>query len=405
MRKIPVLTLLLSIPLLAYAQQPSQYVAETDHYRVVSEASQSQAEDLSRQMEAALALYNGIFHFDLSLLPARFNVKIFKDQDSFNAYVTGVISETRTDFVFIAWSDPSKSELLCFPKEEKAFTVSLLHQGAIQFLKGFIDNAPLWLREGVATYLDQSPYDPRTGTFTFRPNLLWLDGLKSDIRGENPDRVIPFTDLLNFTRDMAETQQKVFTPESWGLVHFLLASPQGEYNRVMWDGISALDPRASLEANSLKVRKRAFSWVADQNLRQDFETFILSIRTGSDLVRDGIDQYAKGDLAKAEQSFAGAVELQPDLSAGWYYLGLIAYSRKDYAKADDMYMKAFQLGANAATINYALGVNAFAAGRNADASKYLKFARDADSATFGDKVDALLKRIDATKPITKEATK
>ncbi len=397
MRKTLVLALLVSIPLLAYAQQPGQFVAETDHYRVVSESSQSQAEDLSRRMEAALTLYNAIFHFDLSLLPAKFNVKIFKDIDSFNAYVSSVISQTRTDFVFIAWSDPSKSELLCFPKEENAFTASLLHQGAIQFLKGFMDNAPLWLREGVATYLDASTYDPKAGTFTFRPNLLWLDGLKANIRGESPEKEIPFSDLLNFTRDMAQAQQDIFMEESWGLVYFLLSSQQTDYNRMMWDAISALEPRASLEANSTMIRKRAFSWVTDQKLRQDFETYILSLKTGNDLVHDGIDQFTKGDLAAAEQTFTSAVNLQPDASAGWYYLGLIAYSKKDFAKADDLYMKAFQLGANAAAVNYALGVNAFAAGRNTDASKYLKFAKDADPSTYGDKVDALLKRMGPTK--------
>src|SRR5208337_4767587 len=105
--------------------------------------------------------------------------------------------------------------------------------------------------------------------------------------------------------------------------------------------------------------------------------YILSLKTGNDLVHDGIDQFTKGDLAAAEQTFTSAVNLQPDASAGWYYLGLIAYSKKDFAKADDLYMKAFQLGANAAAVNYALGVNAFAAGRNADAAKYLKFAKDA----------------------------
>jgi len=397
MRNILVLAFVVSIPLVAYAQQPAQYLAETDHYRVVSETSQSQAEDLSRQMEAALALYNSIFHFDLSLLPAKFNVKIFKDLDSFNSYVSSVISQTRTDFVFIAWSDPSKSELLCFPKEQAAFTTSLLHQGAIQFLKGFVDNAPLWLREGVATYLDASQYDPDTGSFVFHSNLLWLDGLKAGISGESPQKMIPFTDLLNFTRDMAQAQQEVFMQESWGLVHFLLNSGQATYARIMWDAISSLEPRASLEANSAKVRRRAFSWVSDQKLHQDFDAFVLSLKTGNDLVHEGIDQYTRGDLASAEQTLTRAVALQAEASAGWYYLGLIAYSRKDFAKADDLYMKAFQLGANAATINYALGVNAFAAGRNADALKYLKFAKTADPAMYGDKVDALLKRIPSAK--------
>ena len=138
---------------------------------VFAETSQAQADDVSQRMEAALALYNGIFHFDLSLLPAKFRVRLFKDLDSFNAYLDKVLSQKRTDFVFVAWSDPERSELLCFPKEDKAFTASLLHQGCIQFIKGFIDNPPVWLREGVATYLDASTWDPKAGTFTPRPNL------------------------------------------------------------------------------------------------------------------------------------------------------------------------------------------------------------------------------------------
>jgi tetratricopeptide (TPR) repeat protein len=400
MRKTLLLALLAGIPLLAHAQaapQAPQYVAQTDHYRVLSETSQSQAEDLSRRMEAALALYNGIFHFDLSQLPARFTVRIFKDLDSFNAYVSSIISQTRSDFVFVSWSDPAKSELLCFPKDDKAFTSSLLHQGTIQFLKGFVDNTPLWLREGVATYLDASTYDSNAGTFTFRANLAWLGGLKALLRGETPQKMIPFSDLLNFTRDMAQASQETFMEESWGLVHFLLTSEQAQYNRIMWDAISSLDPKASLEDNSTRVRKRAFSWTPDQKLLQDFQAFILSLKTGNDLVQEGIDQYTKGDLTRAEQTFTDAVGLQPDSSAGWYYLGLIAYARKDYPRADDLYMKAFQLGANAAAINYALGVNAMAAGRNTDASKYLKFAKEANPAVYGDKVDALLKRLEATK--------
>jgi tetratricopeptide (TPR) repeat protein len=400
MRKTLFVILLAGIPFLTHAQQAApaaQYVAQTDHYRVVSEISQSEADDLSRRMEAALSLYNGIFHFDLSQLRSRFNVKMFRDLDSFNAYVSSIISQTRTDFVFISWSDPSKSELLCFPKEEKAFTSSVLHQGLIQFLKGFVDNAPLWLREGVATYLDASTYDAGAGTFTFHANLAWLDGLKANLRGESPEKMIPFMDLLGYTRDMAQAHQELFLEESWGLVHFLLASPQPQYNRMLWDSISSLSPTASLEDNSTAVRKRAFSWTPDQKLLQDFEAFMASLKTGNDLVRDGVDQYTKGDLAGAEQTLTRAVALQPDSSAGWYYLGLIAYARKDYPKADDLYMKAFQLGANAAAINYALGVNALAAGRNADASKYLTFARNANPVLYGQKVDALLKRLESSK--------
>ena len=324
MRTILVLAVFLCIPLAVFAQDAAQFTAETDHYRIYSETSQAQADDVSHKMEAALNLYNDIFHFDLARLPAKLRVRIFKDLDSFNAYLTKVLSQTRTDFVFIAWSDPARSELLCFPKDDASFTASLLHQGCIQFVKSFVDNPPVWLREGVATYLDASTWDPATSAFTFRQNLAWLDGLKAIVRGETPTRLIGFPDLLTITREGAQSQMDVFAPESWGMVQFLLNSPDRTYSRVLWDTISALTPKATLEENSQHSRKRAFSWVTDQKLQSDFSAYVLSSKTATDFVRDGIDQYSKGDIAGAEGSFSRSTELDPSIGISFYYLGLIA---------------------------------------------------------------------------------
>ena len=375
----------------------SMFTAETDHYRVFAETSQTQAEDVARRMEAALALYNTIFHFDLSQLVTKFRVKVFRDLDSFNVYLDKVLSQKRTDFVFVAWSDPERSELLSFPKEDKAFTASLLHQGCIQFIKGFIDNPPVWLREGVATYLDGSLWDPVAGAFTTGPNLAWLDTLKSMIRGETPSKLIPFTDLLTLTREQAQAQMDVFAPQSWGLVQFLLNAADRSYSRVLWDSIVALDPKAALDDNSQRALKKGFGWVTDQQLLQDFQAYTLSLKTAIDLVKDGIDLYTKGDMANAELSFTKSLALEPNSGTATYYLGLIEYSRKNYPRAEDQYMKAFQLGANAGVINYALGVNSFAAGKNADATKYLTLAKQADKTTYGERVDALLKRMENAK--------
>ena len=396
MRTPLVIALLLCVPLAVFAQDAAAFTAETDHYRVISEVSQAQAEDVSHRMEAALGLYNDIFHFDLTQLPSKFRVHVFKDLDGFNAYLTKILSQTRTDFVFISWSDPDRSELLCFPKDDAAFTASLLHQGAIQFVKGFIDNPPVWLREGVATYLDASTWNPDSATFTFKPNLAWLDTLKSMVRGQTPSKLISFADLLTISRESAQSQMDVFAPESWGMVQFLLNSPDRSYSRALWDGVSTLGPRAGLDENSQRARKRAFSWVTDQKLQADFNAYVLSLKTASDLVKDGIDQYTGGDLASAEDSFQKSLALDPSGSTAWYYLGLVAYSKKDYGKAEEMYLKAFQLGTSAGIINYALGVNSFAAGKNADAVKYLTFAKQADTPAYGDRVDALLKRISTT---------
>ena len=161
MRKFVLIALFICVPLAIFAQDAAQFTSETDHYRVYSETSQAQADDVAHRMEAAVTLYNDIFHFDLSTLTTKFRVRVFKDIDSFNAYLDKVLSQKRTDFVFVAWSDPERSELLCFPKDDAAFTASLLHQGLIQFVKGFVDNPPVWLREGVATYLDSAVWDAK----------------------------------------------------------------------------------------------------------------------------------------------------------------------------------------------------------------------------------------------------
>ena len=379
------------------AQEAKLFTAESAHYRVFSETSQSQAEEVSRRMEACLRLYNDIFHFDLATLPAKMRVRVLKDAASFNAYLTKILSQTRTDFVFVAYSDPEKSELLCFPREEKSFSSSLIHQGCIQFLKAFVANPPVWLREGVATALEAAAWDARSSTYTPRPNFAWLDTLKTIIRGETPQKLFPLTDLLMLTREVAQAQPDVFYPQSWGLVHFLLASPEKPYNRMMWDAISAIDPRAALEDNSQRARRRAFSWVGEEVLSRDFEAFVLSLKTAGEWLREGMDAYGKGDLAAAEASLSRSVDVEPENGAGWYYLGLVSYTRKDHAKAEELYLKAFQLGVNAGLINYALGVNAFAAGKSDMAVKYLQFAKDADKAAYGEKVDALLKRIQSGK--------
>jgi tetratricopeptide (TPR) repeat protein len=161
--------------------------------------------------------------------------------------------------------------------------------------------------------------------------------------------------------------------------------------------VSNLAPAATLEDNSRAVAARAFSWFTGDGLEKDFESYILSLKTASELVKDGVNLYAKGDLAGSEDAMTKSLDLEPAASTPWYYLGLIAYARKDYTKAQTAYLKAFDLGASAGIINYALGVNSFAAGNNGDATKYLNSAKQADKDAWGEKVDSLLKRIEALK--------
>jgi hypothetical protein len=377
------------------AQETKLFVAESAHYHVSAETSQSQADEIARRMEAVLRMANDIFHFDLERLPAKMRVRLFRDETAFNAYLKPIAAQTRTDFVFLAYSDPERSELLCFPRTEKSFSASLIHQAVVQLARSYILNMPVWLREGVAAYLEAAAWDAKASSYLFRPNLAWLDPLRAAVRGETA--LVPLADLVVFTREMAQAKLDIFYPEAWGLVHFLLNSSDRAHNRILWDAISSLDATASLEENSQAVRTSVFGWLGADRVFQDFKAYVLSMKNATDLAREGADRYAKGDLDGAEASLLASVDLDPAGFTALYYLGLVAYGRKEYAKAENWYLRAYDAGAGAGLINYALGVNAFAAGKYDTSSKYLKLAKDSDSASYAEKVDALLKRLEGMK--------
>ena len=144
-----------------------------------------QADDLARRAEAALRLANDVFHFDLERLPAKMRVRLFRDKARFNAYLKPIAAQDRTDFVFLAYPDPAQSELLCFPRPEKAFAASLIHQTVVQLCRSYVANVPIWLREGVAAWLEAAAWDAKSASWQPRPNFAWLErcGLR---RGERP---------------------------------------------------------------------------------------------------------------------------------------------------------------------------------------------------------------------------
>ncbi len=374
------------------------YIVESKHYKVYSDESKSFAQSIAEKMEACFTIYNNLLHFDTSYLPTKLRVKIFKDKRSFDTYLKKLLNQTREDFVYIHYYDLEKSELVGFNKPNpKDFNSSLLHQGFIQFIKAFIPDSPIWLREGTAAYLENSSYNSETKKFEWKPNLDWLDTLKGIIRGENGQSLIPLYKLLLMSKQEAIKNINIFYPEAWGLVHFLINSNNKEYNRIYWDSLSALRADLDVKQNSERIIKRAFSWVDSDKLLKDFTNYIMSLKTFYDYVKEGVNYYNKNQLKKAEKSFKSAIDLEPDNHIPYYYLGLTYYTEKRYNEAKQYYEKAEVLGTDKGLINYALGVNAFADNKFDEAVKYLKKAKEIDEKTYGSKVDSLLKRIELLK--------
>ena len=193
--------------------QTPDYSYTADHYRVYTDVSEDYAVNVAKKLEGALILFNDMFHFNLSDLPDKFKVTIFREKSGFDSYLTRILDHPRANFVYIHYSDFRKSELVGFRKiDEVAFNSSLLHQAFIQYLKAYVPNPPIWLREGIATYLENSSFDRDKAEFQFKPNFAWLDTLKTILSGKSADKTpIPLSVLLTMDRDSVQYRVDTFT--------------------------------------------------------------------------------------------------------------------------------------------------------------------------------------------------
>ena len=378
-----------------FGQTPGNSYA-TDHYRVYTDVSDNYAEDVAKKLEGALVLFNDMFHFSLSELPVKFKVTIFREKSGFDSYLSRILDKPRANFVYIHYSDFRKSELVGFRKiNEAAFNTSLLHQAFIQFLKAYVPNPPIWLREGIATYFENSSFDSDKQEFQFKPNFAWLDTLKTIASGKAVDKPpIPLSVLLAMDRDSVRDRVDTFYPQAWGVVTFLLQSDDKNYNRIFWDSLHALDAEKSIRENSLNVMKNVFSWYDESQMIKDFRAYIQSIKTFNDLVTDGINLYTLEEYDKSYSVFMQTVAVEPQNYIPYYYLGLISYSQKEYPQAEGYYKAALALGAEESVTKYALGVNAFADNRYDAAVSYLNEAKELHPSKYSDKVDTLVQRMD-----------
>ncbi|MCF7927641.1 MAG: tetratricopeptide repeat protein [Spirochaetales bacterium] len=382
------LFLVLSVSIGIAAQETVFYESTSDHYLVYSEIGTDHARSTARILEAFSQDYNDIFHFDRGETGGRMTVRIFATKESYNEYLQSLLDVTREDFVYLHYSDPERNQLLGFQRDDESFQKSLAHYGFIQFLKNHINNPPIWMREGFASYFRGLRYSNQNGASEYLEYLAWLPSLKKIIsRGET----IPINEMITMDSADAAAESERFYPMAWGLVDFLLHTEQPDYRRVLWDSISSLRSSAGVKENSLLVKRKAFGWVGETGLNLAFIEYIKGKKTFSELVQTGVSAYRSKNYTEAEKHFESALDRDSSHHAPYYYLGLIRYNRGDYLKAEYFYQTALQRGADSAVTYYALGLNALADNRNDDAREYLEKAKERDPA-YTERVDNLLQQ-------------
>jgi len=369
---------------------------ESDHFTVEYPATLDGAETLFVALEAIRSAIDEVFLFGADDKPS--SVVVCADKAAFDAYVSDLIGETRNQCVFLKYADPALSRLVLFPAAGKtgyaAFAGPALNrQVFLQYLYSHVSEPPLWLRDGFQAYFENLSFEEKTGKVTTGAYSPWLETAKN--LAADPERAISPSDILAALPARYETS--AFYPQAWSLVRFFLMTEKPEYQRFLHEAFVLLDPPGgdgyntdAQGVNTALVAARFDRIVDSQRALTDFNSWLSSRSTYSQMLQAGMDSYSSGSYDTARASFAEAYTVHPEDPMLLYYRGLVEYAAKDYSSADGWYRMALQAGAEVSTVNWALGLNAIADGRNGEARVYLETAKSANSARYGEKADKLL---------------
>lgn len=390
MKKIIVGLVLVCLMASAVWAQTNFVSANYGRYVAWVDGTQAEAEELAMRMALLFGMYNEYFRFDETLITVPLTVRKFKDIGSFNTYLQRVIGSTKDDFVYLHYPTAERSELVIFDKADKAeFDASLAHQGFVQFLKAFVPNPPLWIREGFAVYFEHAAWDPVLKNVSLKENLSWLETVKV-LAAEN--KLFRINDLMGLSAENARQSLDVFYPQSWALVSFFL-NTQTRYNRFIWEAIALLRSESGKGDAQASVKDFFERWYGYGIVDPEFISYLNSQMTFAEYVTNGVKAYGDKDMETARSLFYTALVKNDSNYIPYYYIGLIAYADNDYRTAELYYKAALKLGSDQAITNYALGINAFAA-RNYDQAKdHLIEASRLDPARYQVKVAELLDRL------------
>lgn len=375
----------------ANAKAPAAEAARVEgrRYVVYSELGGVAAEGLAARLDALFELYGAFFRFDPALLQGKLVVREFAGKAAFDSYLAQVAGQGKEDFVYLHYQSPERRELLVFAKDEPDRSASLAHQAFVQYIKAFVQNPPLWLRDGFAVFFETAAWDEEKGSLSFSENLAWLETAKAlAAKGS----FLPLERLLSITPEESRSSLDVYYPEAWAFVSFLANGAEGGYDRFLWDTISGLRKDASLQENQDAAAARLEAWYGKSDAEKAFASYLEGRLTFPELVQAGVKSYGEKAYDAAREAFEAARELDPESYVPPYYLGLIAYAKGDFGLADFEYKDALRLGCDPAIGNYALGLNAYAQNRAEDAKGFLGLAKEAAPERYGAKVEELLAR-------------
>ena len=357
----------------------------TEHFEIIAylgDASPEDAQALALQMEARFAAHNRVFRFDARRLAAPLRVRAFRDAQRYEEYVASRLDgEAPPGAVYLHFAQAEMRELVIHLGGEAD---ALPFQAFIQFLRAFVPNPPVWMRDGFGVHFAALGISAE-GLPLHRENLVWLDAVKG--MGE-----LPPPEAIMAAGAPAELEN--FPGLAWALVSFFLNSGNENYLRSLTESFMVLSYAAGADENAAAAAGRIAMWNDMGEMTVAFRAYVGSRRSFGELVEEGQAAYIEGRAQGAEEAFRRALEIRPDHYAPWYYLGLIAFNAGDTEAAQRYYRAALELGADEAAVTYALALNAATAGRIGEAIGLLRRAAELSPARFGERAEALIGQLE-----------
>lgn len=374
------IALLIILPAMAMAAPPNTPVTlKGNHYTVTSWAGPEAGQATLDLMEALCTRYNSLFLFDLNQLTTPWNVVLYATKADFDAALKGQVVTPATDYIYLHYLDPSRSQLAAWVPEEGSpvdEVRSLAFQGFFQFLWTFIPHPPAWIETGLASVFWNLKWDGKT--LSPDPDLPFLEALQEKWKDKGPD-IKALIQAPEGTLDTASGKDL----EAWGLTEFLLESPDPTYARLFGSALANLSASATEEANREAVAQR-FQAAKDLAVVSSDVQAWWKAKTGFQArLEQGTAQLKEKNFIGARTAFQAALAIRPQDDAALYYSGLVAYETKDYPSAEGFFAQVNAKALPSGLLSYAKGLTAFALKKNEEAKKWLTQAKTEDEATYG----------------------
>ena len=365
------------------AQSPPEgefRILRTEHFEI--HAAEEDALILALQMEGRFAAYNRVFRFNPGSLSGPLRVRAFRSREGYESHVAArVDGAVPPGAVYLHFAQADLRELVIHMGNESG---ALPFQAFIQFLRAFVPNPPLWIRDGFGVHFATLGFDTE-GELAHRENLAWLDAVKAMPEPPGPEAIM---------RTLAPETMENFPGLAWSLVSFFLNSGNETYLRSLSEGFMMLSYRNTIVENTEAVASRIALWNDMDVMARDHLAYLATRNSFVDLIAAGQAAYIGGRPDEAEAIFRSALYIRSDHYAPWYYLGLMAYNAGDTEAAERYYRIALNFGADNASVLYALALNAATAGRTEEALELLRQTAELAPERFGERAQTLIDQLD-----------